>query len=83
MAYVINDDCISCGACAAGCPLTTKKAKSTTTAPKPAQKAASIFATRLASFTFVSNTASSPLYGFNSRHQLFLLLKNKKFLEAW
>ena len=20
MAYVINDDCISCGACAAGCP---------------------------------------------------------------
>ena len=21
MAYVINDDCISCGACAAGCPV--------------------------------------------------------------
>ena len=21
MAYVINDDCINCGACAAGCPV--------------------------------------------------------------
>ena len=24
MAYVINDDCISCGACAAGCPVEAK-----------------------------------------------------------
>ena len=25
MAYVISDDCISCGACAAGCPVESAK----------------------------------------------------------